>query len=790
MRKLLSVIGMAVWSLAVWSVPARREPILRYGADGRVDTVWLHGDEYYHYYTDTHGEVIAGSVYQDQGLEQAAAIRRSPQHKMIGGYVPKQGKVRVPVLLVNFTDKRFTMSDPKTQFTDFYNGNGGSNPYASGSVHNYYTASSNGQLDLQYEVWGPYDLEHDMAYYGGNKKSGETTTSHNVHAAELVKEAVQLAYDNGVDFSQYDADHDGNIDNVSIVVAGYNEAEGGDENTIWPHYSVIYNSKAYNGKYICGYLMISELRGNKGKTQAGIGTYCHEFGHALGLPDLYDTKNSEHYTVGSWDVMCNGCYNNHGSTPPTFSAFERFMMGWMMPKQLQQSGMQSLAPLETDNCAYLVAAQTHNLQPSSPSPREYFLIENRQRLGWDAGTDALIATGLLISHITFDLSSWNGNTFNNGDILGYSIVNPRTAHPSTSSAADIYPGSTKCTYWTPTLNDGKQLSDLAFSQIRAQEDGNMTWLIGKAGEDMLYFAPEEVTLTTPFLKQALTPDTMTAMLHIPAMPKDTMKLYVESDYFQFSPDSGAHWYKKRDTARIAVRPYSNYNIPVMAVHTPSRQSCEGVYSYLVAEKRDQSAYALLTLAGMAPRPVLISTPVIDSVSYVSSTTFGVSWEVQDDADWYYYTVYTIENGERHDLYPLGDKFIYGSGNSIVFRDLQPATTYYYAMQAYEEKGCEPHYSELSEPIAIRTHEEPTELKLTIIRDAQGYYSVQLPDMADGVHYIDIYDNNGRRYLHAKPPFGTYTYALPALPTGQLYLVKYYSGEKFKRKDIHAKLLSY
>ena len=135
----------------------------------------------------------------------------------------------------------------------------------------------------------------------------------------MVTEAVQLAYNNGVDFRPYDNNNDGYIDNISIVVAGYNEAEGGEERTIWPHYSVISNSSPYNNKYLSGYLMISEYRSSGGKIQAGIGTYCHEFGHALGLPDLYDTEISKNYTVGYWDVMCSGCYNNDGSTPPTYT---------------------------------------------------------------------------------------------------------------------------------------------------------------------------------------------------------------------------------------------------------------------------------------------------------------------------------------------------------------------------------------------------------------------------------------------------------------------------------------
>ena len=788
MRRTISIVCLLVLSLCAWSVPASPEPILRELSDGSIDTVYLHGDEFCHYYTDAQGKMLSGSPYIDSAWTESM-VRRSPQRTMIGGYVPQQGKVRVPVLLVNFTDLSFSMANPKTQFSDFYNGNGGTNPHATGSVHSYYTASSNGKLDLEYEVWGPFNLSNDMAYYGENKKNGEVVTNHNIRIAELVKEAVQLAYDNGVDFSRYDANNDGNIDNVSIVVAGHNEAEGAGEETIWPHYSVINNSKTYSGKYISGYLVISEYRSNKGKTQAGIGTYCHEFGHALGLPDLYDTHTSDRYTVGKWDVMCTGCYNNSGSTPPSFTAFERFAMGWLTPEQIQTAGEHTLAPIERDNTAYLVASGTHNRNAMAPSPSEYFLIENRQRTGWDAGNEALVAPGLMVSHITFDAAAWKNNTFNNGSILGYCLVSPRSETQTQSSIADVFPGSTRCTSWTPTLNNGTRLDAIAFSQIRPHDDGTVSWLTGSAGEDRLLFLPDEVTATTPFLSEPVRYDTVMTTLRIPAMAQDTIRLYGELDYFRISTDNGNSWNKRRDTVRIAVPADSSFNVPILVVHTPSRQSCTNQYAFLTAEAKDPRFFAQATLVGNSERPVLITTPVIDSVNYLSSKTFCVNWEAQSDADYYYYELYTIENGEKHYIYSLEEHFIYGSGTSIVFRDLEPSTTYYYAMQACEEKGCTPHYSALTEPISVRTLDNPEEMKLVIVRHATGQYSLVLPEMADGVHYVDIFDYTGHRYCHAKIPFGTTSYALPALPTGQVYLVKYYT-DKFTRKDLHTKLMSY
>ena len=513
----------------MWAVPAVRQPIIRTLENGKTDTIYLYGDEHASYRTNARTARVPSLRVQ------------APQRQMIASYVPSQGKVRIPVILVNFTDLSFSIANPQAQFNDLFNINGGSNPNATGSVHTYYDASSNGALDLEYEVFGPYTLSHEMAYYGANKTSNGVTTNHNIRAQELVTEAVQLAYNKGVDFSSFDANNDGTVDNISIVVAGYNEAEGGPANSIWPHYSNVNTTKRYGTKYISGYLMISEYRGSGGKVQAGIGTYCHEFGHALGLPDLYDTSSSDAYTVGDWDVMCSGCYNNSGSTPPTYTAFERFVMGWLTPEQVTTAGMKTLQPIETSNEALLVAATTHNKNPFSPNPAEYFLMENRQALGWDAGRDALVATGMLVTHITFNSSTWSWNTFNNAEPLGFAIVSAGVTVQTSSSAADVFPGSTRRTYWKPTLNDGTILNEHIVSQIRQRTDGNISMYIGE-GEDMLSFAPEEIEVSTLFLNEPLAYDTAVTTLRIPSTQQDTLLFHMESGLFTYSLDSGAHWY--------------------------------------------------------------------------------------------------------------------------------------------------------------------------------------------------------------------------------------------------------
>lgn len=907
----------------MWAVPAVRQPIIRTLENGKTDTIYLYGDENASYRTSTRTARVPSLRAQ------------APQQQKIASYVPSTGKVRVPVILVNFTDLSFTIDNPQAQFNDLFNINGGSNPNATGSVHTYFDASSNGALDLDYEVFGPYTLSHEMAYYGANKTSGGVTTNHNIRAQVLVTEAVQLAYDNGVDFSHFDANNDGTVDNISIVVAGYNEAEGGPANSIWPHYSNVTTSKRYGTKYISGYLMISEYRGSGGKVQAGIGTYCHEFGHALGLPDLYDTSSSDAYTVGDWDVMCSGCYNNSGSTPPTYTAFERFMMGWLTPEQVTTAGIKTLQPIETSNEALLVAATTHNRNPFSPNPAEYFLMENRQALGWDAGRDALVATGMLVTHITFNSSTWSWNTFNNAEPLGFAIVSAGVTVQTSSSAADVFPGSTRRTNWKPTLNDGTILNEHIVSQIRQRTDGNISMYIGE-GEDMLSFAPEEIEVSTLFLNEPLAYDTAVTTLRIPSTQQDTLLIHMESGLFKYSLDSGAQWYNAGDTAIIRLEHDSAYSVSLMAIHTPKKQRCAYSYAYLTAQTPDESMATQLTLKGNSPRPTLITPPAIDSVAEVSTHSFTVYWEEQDEADGYFYTLYTISTGsstETEDFenfatlaqiresgwnanfansqstvsksgsavlfnttgqylqtpkylytptqlsfwlsnnytpngtdqtqggqlyisgsedgvswkdiskitiqrttksivrtidldttqhmrtfrisyvhlggnggtiidtwsahYPVALQYIYAprmnmvySGNSSIrFRDLQPGTDYYYTMQAYDEKGCEPNFSDFSTPIRIHTKATAEDQQLVVKQVGTGLYIIVLPEMSNGTETLAVYDNIGHLIRTISPSYGTTTITLPTLDLGQLYLVKYYT-EKMKRKDLNAKILCY
>lgn len=300
------------------------------------------------------------------------------------------GNNRFLILLVQFNDLSFVVNSPQTAFFNLLNQDGYAANGATGSVWNYYYENSSGAFNPQFDVVGPVTLSRAASYYGANDENGNNIYE---RARDMVEEAVNLAKrDFHVDFSVYDNDGDGYIDNVFVFFAGHNEAEGGGDNTIWPHaWSVYHKEVLLDGVRLYTYACTSELRGASGSTMAGIGTYCHEFGHVLGLPDFYDTDRDDNgwaRGLGSFSLMSGGNYNNYGRTPPYLNIEERNLLGWYnsSPSVFEEGGQYSLEPV-TKNACYIRETITEN---------EYFLFEYRQKKGWD---EYLPNSGMLIYHV-------------------------------------------------------------------------------------------------------------------------------------------------------------------------------------------------------------------------------------------------------------------------------------------------------------------------------------------------------------------------------------------------------
>ncbi len=320
------------------------------------------------------------------GMQRAASRAEASSATTRSGVFPSVGTIKSVIILVEYSDVKFTVDDPNRAFYNQLNEEGYSVEGATGSARDYYTANSQGAFDGQFDVYGPYTLDNKQSYYGANDRSGN-----DYRPAQMVWDAVELADQDGVDFSQYDYDDDGYIDNVFVYYAGYNEAEGGDEDTVWPHKWVVSSAPYYDGKRLYTYACTSELRGYSGEKIAGIGTFCHEFGHVFGLYDHYDTNydtNGYSYGLGDYDIMTSGSYNNDGNTPPLFNALEMNTIGWCESEVLSSAQSIIIKPIQYH--------QTYKVLTEQEG--EYFLIENRSKESsvWDS---YIPASGLLIYHV-------------------------------------------------------------------------------------------------------------------------------------------------------------------------------------------------------------------------------------------------------------------------------------------------------------------------------------------------------------------------------------------------------
>ena len=276
--------------------------------------------------------------------------------------------------------------------------------YATGSAWNYYHDNSNGRFDPEFVVAGPYRASREAAYYAGSDGTDNTP--------ELIVETCRLA-DDEIDFSQF-AD-DGVIRDVFVFYAGHNQAETADPQTIWPHRWDVQGDPRYrdvllDGVQLAGYACSSEL--NADRVMAGIGTFCHEFGHVLGWPDFYDTdyagSGGNAPALESYSLMCSGSYNNDGRTPPALNILERWMVGWAEPEEIADGGDLELGPVTNDE-GYLVRTPTDN---------DYFLLESRDPAGnkWDRHIPDVGEGGMLVYHVDYTpayASRWHtGNSLN------------------------------------------------------------------------------------------------------------------------------------------------------------------------------------------------------------------------------------------------------------------------------------------------------------------------------------------------------------------------------------------
>ena len=343
------------------------------------------------------------------------------------------------VILVEFSDRKFSLDDPKSfyqRLTYEKNLHDTSREYypvdVTGSARDYFYDNSLGIFDPTFNVVGPVQINVKSTDIGGNKVS--PTTMANVFKKVFAK------IDSEVDFSEYDLDNNGYIDMCYFIFAGYGSyIPGNNENYLWPHandlshiarsYGLRYDKK-YFGRYACSVeLQDEEAYADRHQYLDGIGTMCHEFSHVLGLADHYDVdyeENGESEHPGVWDIMSGGSYLNNGITPAGYNAFERYVLGFTTPGEINAEGNYALNPFDTSNECLILQSGTQN---------ELFFIENRQQQGWDS---YLPGHGMLVWRANLaDSYAWKNNMVN---------VSPNNMHFELLNAA---PGRNLETEYAP-----------------------------------------------------------------------------------------------------------------------------------------------------------------------------------------------------------------------------------------------------------------------------------------------------------------------------------------------------
>lgn len=433
-------------------------------SDGSTLTVYAYGDEDFNYFTTTDGVLLCQEDFDffiattekdgtlsptkvlahEQGArtdEEKEAIALQDKQLMYDNMnrisatnkikrvsyafsstlFPHVDSPRIPVLLVEFSDSTFKIDNTKVAFDKYMNAEelfvdtiDTDMDNNHGSVKKYFTDMSFGAFKPQFDVYGPYTLSKPLKSYGAGSSSNEDMKG-------LFTDACTLA-DADVDFSQYDSNGDGNVDLVYIVYAGYSAAWAGNStDCIHPKSGTLSSMPEFDGKTIVRYGVNNELNGNptsNGEKRRinGIGVFCHELSHCMGLPDIYPSSGSVaerciNQNMEYWDIMDGGEYSRNGYRPTEYTAWEREFFGWMKVDTLSSPADITLLPLSEGGKAYRI------LNDNDSTGNEYYMIENVQKINWNKSA---YGHGMLITHVDYDNYYFS---------LGGCKVNSTAGHP-------------------------------------------------------------------------------------------------------------------------------------------------------------------------------------------------------------------------------------------------------------------------------------------------------------------------------------------------------------------------
>ena len=491
-------------SIAAYAVPAKpgqwRTITLADGTEVRAE---LRGDEFCHYWLANDGSAYLPNAVDGrfepidlQSTENAGRTARrlanATRAIRAANADPNKytGKKRGLIILVEFP-KRTATGTPEATFTTenaqaYYDRVANEKNFSDtnvgfkSSVYDYFYAQSEGKFEFNFDVAGPYRLGNAYNYYGQ-----DNGTMLDIHLGKLINHACIKA-DDDVDFSQYDWDGDGKVDQVFVLYAGQGQNVNGDNtDLIWPQegtLNAVGSDQApfeLDGVTIDTFACSCEL--GEGGAIDGIGTICHEFSHCFGLPDTYDRgtafgATSLNYGTYVWDLMNMGNYLDGGYQPAGYTAYERMFCGWKTLTPLTSSTrIEGMKALSEGGEAYVITNDAH--------PDEYYILENRQATGCDGG---LYASGLMITHINYSEEAWSANDVNTSkERMAIFAADNSRQRTIDDVKGDLYPFDgndclTSTSEPAATLananTDGSYFMNKDVTEITQNEDGTMSFL--------------------------------------------------------------------------------------------------------------------------------------------------------------------------------------------------------------------------------------------------------------------------------------------------------------------------
>ena len=446
-----------LFSKSLFAIPGYPHPITFTQPNGETLTVLIKGDERIHWHETTDGytllfnkagylsyaqldenghlqpsEMIATNVEQrdtatnsflqtinkkmffseeqKQIMLQVWKIEDDAQKRNTEGVI---GQYKTICAFVQFPEKPMTLQ--MSAFGNLMNQLGYS-ANGTGSVRDFFKESSYNKFDLIITLTGVYTAPQSELYYAGSSGTANVPT-----LARWV--AQKVAAEPSINFSDYDSDGDGYVDGFHFIFAGNGQESGAPYGTIWSHKSVFSPAVTQNGKSILVYSCSPELLEGEITT---IGAICHEMTHAFGAPDFYDTDyevGGQYFGTGLWDVMAQGSWNGtpSGSCPAHHNMYTKIQFGWVTPITLNAPTTITNMPNSAENpVAYIINTST---------PNEYFLLENRQRIKFDADVPG---EGLLIYRAKSNYS--------------HNCTHPQDLYPICANAASAIPNSMLYSY--------------------------------------------------------------------------------------------------------------------------------------------------------------------------------------------------------------------------------------------------------------------------------------------------------------------------------------------------------